>query len=44
MDLIVAVSACPVGDYSVPMSEPESVISRPLKYEIFDVDYNRSRT
>jgi hypothetical protein len=36
MDLIVAVSACPVGDYAVPMSEPERVTARPLAFEIYD--------
>ena len=37
MDLIVAVSACPVGDYAVPLSEPERVTTRPLLFEIYDV-------
>ncbi len=36
MDLIVAVSACPVGDYAVPMSEPGRVTARPLAFEIYD--------
>ncbi|WP_163930315.1 urea carboxylase-associated family protein [Paraferrimonas sp. SM1919] len=37
MDLIVAVSACPVGDYAVPMTEPENITARALAYEIYDV-------
>ncbi len=36
MDLIVAVSACPVGDYAVPMSEPDRVAARPLAFEIYN--------
>lgn len=36
MDLIVAVSACPVGDYAVPMTEPENVTTRPLGFEIYN--------
>ncbi len=28
MDLIVAVSACPVGDYAVPMTEPDKITTR----------------
>jgi uncharacterized protein YcgI (DUF1989 family) len=36
MDLIVAFSACPVGDYAVPMSEPDKVTARPLAFEIYD--------
>ena len=37
MDLIVAVSACPVGDYSVPMDQPAKVKARALKFEVYDV-------
>ncbi|MGR5286021.1 DUF1989 domain-containing protein [Vibrio maritimus] len=36
MDLLVAVSACPVGDYSVPMTEPEKVNAKGLGYEILE--------
>lgn len=36
MDLIVAVSACPVGDYAVPMTEPERINARPLGFEIWE--------
>lgn len=36
IDLIVAVSACPVGDYAIPMSEPEKIKARPLGFEIYD--------
>lgn len=36
MDLIVAVSACPVGDYAVPMSDPERITTRSLAFEIYD--------
>lgn len=36
MDLIVAVSACPVGNYAVPMTEPEHITARPLAFEIYD--------
>lgn len=36
MALIVVVSACPVGDYAVPMSEPGRVTARPLAFEIYD--------
>ena len=35
MDLIVAVSACPVGDYAVPISDPENITTRPLGFEIY---------
>ena len=35
MDLIVAVSACPVGDYAVPMTEPDGITARPLGFEIY---------
>jgi len=38
MDLIVAISACPVGDYSVPMSEPDKITTRPLAFEIYDIN------
>ncbi len=37
MDLIVAISACPVGDYAVPMSEPDRITARPLAFEIYDI-------
>jgi hypothetical protein len=36
MDLLVAVPACPVGDYSVPMTEPEKVNAKGLGYEILE--------
>ena len=36
MDLIVAVSACPVGDYAVPMTEPDKITTRALGFEILD--------
>ncbi len=36
MDILVAVSACPVGDYSVPMTEPENVSAKGLGYEILE--------
>lgn len=36
MDILVAVSACPVGDYSVPMTEPENVNAKGLGYEILE--------
>ena len=36
MDLIVAVSACPVGDYAVPMTEPDKITTRPLGFEIYN--------
>ena len=36
MNLIVAVSACPVGDYAVPMTEPDKITTRPLAFEIYD--------
>ncbi len=36
MNLIVAVSACPVGDYAVPMTEPENITTRPLGFEIWE--------
>jgi uncharacterized protein YcgI (DUF1989 family) len=36
MDLILAVSACPVGDCVVPMSEPDRITARPLAFEIYD--------
>jgi len=38
MDLIVAVSACPVGDYAVPLSEPDKVTARPLGFEIYSTE------
>ncbi len=38
MDLIVAVSACPVGDYAVPMTEPENITTRPLGFEIWEAE------
>ena len=34
MNLIVAVAACPVGDYAVPMSEPGKITARSLGFEI----------
>ena len=37
MDLIVAVSACPVGDYAVPMTEPDKITTRPLEFEIYTI-------
>jgi uncharacterized protein YcgI (DUF1989 family) len=37
MDLIVAISACPVGDYSVPISEPDKIVTRPLGFESYAV-------
>ena len=40
MDLIVAVSACPVGDYAVPMTEPDKIMTRPLGFEIYDTNTN----
>jgi uncharacterized protein YcgI (DUF1989 family) len=40
MDLIVAVSACPVGDYAVAMSEPDRITARPLAFEIYDTPLN----
>ena len=36
LDLIVAVSACPVGDYAVPMTEPDRITTRPLGFEIYE--------
>ena len=36
IDLIVAVSACPVGDYAVPMTEPDNITTRPLGFEIWE--------
>ncbi len=36
MNLIVAVSACPVGDYAVPMTEPDNITARPLGFEIWE--------
>ena len=36
MNLIVAVSACPVGDYAVPMTEPDKITTRPLAFEIYN--------
>jgi len=36
IDLIVAVSACPVGDYAVPMTEPDKIMARPLGFEIYN--------
>ena len=36
MDLIVAVSACPVGDYTVPMTEPNKITTRALGFEILN--------
>ncbi len=39
MNLIVAVSACPVGDYAVPMTEPDKITARPLAFEIFTPTY-----
>ena len=39
MNLIVAVSACPVGDYAVPMTEPDWITTRPLGFEIFNTDH-----
>lgn len=38
MDLIVAISACPVGDYSHPMTEPDKITARPLGFEIYNID------
>jgi uncharacterized protein YcgI (DUF1989 family) len=40
MDLIVAVSACPVGDYAVPMTEPDRITTRPLGFEIYNTNLN----
>jgi uncharacterized protein YcgI (DUF1989 family) len=40
MDLIVAVSACPVGDYAVPMTEPDKITARPLRFEIYNTNLN----
>jgi uncharacterized protein YcgI (DUF1989 family) len=40
MDLIVAVSACPVGDYAVPISEPDKITTRPLGFEIYNTNIN----
>lgn len=37
MNLIVAVSACPVGDYAVPMTQPENITARALGFEIWEV-------
>ena len=37
MNLIVAVSACPVGDYAVPMTDPDNITARPLGFEIWEV-------
>lgn len=39
MNLIVAVSACPVGDYAVPMTEPDKIIIRPLGFEIWEAPH-----
>ena len=36
MDLIVTVSACPVGDYAVPMTEPDKITTRALGFEILN--------
>lgn len=36
LDLIVAVSACPVGNYAVPMTEPHNITARPLGFEIYN--------
>lgn len=36
MDLIVAISACPVGDYAVPMNASERITARPLGFEIYN--------
>lgn len=36
MDILVAVSACPVGDYSVPMTEPEKITAKGLAYEVLE--------
>ena len=36
LNLIVAVSACPVGDYAVPMTEPDKITARPLAFEIYN--------
>lgn len=41
IDLIVAVSACPVGDYAVPISEPDKITTRPLGFEIYDTHISR---
>ena len=40
MNLIVAVSACPVGDYSVPMNEPDNITTRSLGVEIYLTNNN----
>ena len=42
-NLIVAVSACPVGDYAVPMTEPEKITARPLGFEIYDTQTEPER-
>lgn len=36
MNLIVAVSACPVGDRAVPMTEPDKITTLPLGLEFLD--------
>lgn len=41
MDLIVAVSACPVGDYAVPMTEPDKITTRRLGFEIYSTNFKK---
>jgi uncharacterized protein YcgI (DUF1989 family) len=38
--LIVAVSACPVGGYAVPMSEPSKITARSFRGEIYNTIHN----
>lgn len=38
IDLIVAISACPVGDYAVPMTQADKVTTRPLGFEIYNTN------
>ena len=40
MDLIEAVSACPVGDYAVPMTGPDKITTRSPGFEIYEINTN----
>jgi uncharacterized protein YcgI (DUF1989 family) len=40
MNLLVVVSACPVGDYAVPMTEPDKITTRSLGFEIHEINTN----
>ena len=40
MNLIVVVSACPAGDYAVPMTGPDKITTRSPGFEIYEINTN----